>query len=209
MTHVIVLFICLSFLRKGSFKSTSFPGDLPVPPAEASGVLPNLALQEPDVAVEQAIETDLNKGNMVTADSDTSFACQEELEHSEAIGEDQSKPTGDVVDTDVVDTDIVDQDKNEKHGQFTDTDIDDPDLTARRSERLRRPPKRFHYDELGKPLISFAKSFLESFNRALDTIGDDGSLVVQRTKHEGTHADLRREGVTSMKNQVTNPIFVI
>lgn len=81
--------------------------------------------------------------------------------------------------------------------------------TRTRSERLRRPPKRFHYDELGKPIISFAKSLSESFNRALDTIGDDSSLVVQRTKHEGTHADLRGEVVTSMKNQVANPIFVI
>ena len=226
--------------------------DLPLPPAEADGVLPNLALVEQEVVVEQAIEPGLNRENI-------------------AIGESQSKPTGDVIDgnvidgdvidgnvidgdvidgnvidgdvidgdvidtdvvdadvveTNIVDTNIVDQDQNdkggqltntnivdqektEKHGQLTDTDTDDPDLTTRRSERFRRPPKRFHYDELGKPLISFAKSLLESFNRALDTLGDDSYHVVHGTGHDGTHADLRREGVTSMKNQVTNSIFVI
>ena len=183
-------------------------GNSPTSLAETGEILPDSALEESEVATEQApmendtTEPDLNRGNMATADSDNSLVCQEELEHGEVIGESQwlnSKPT----------RDIVDQDKNEKDEQLIDTDIDDPDLTTRRSERLRRPPKRFYYDELGKPLISFAKSLLESFNRALDTMGDDSSLVVQRNKHEGTHADLRREGVTHIKNQVTNPVYVI
>lgn len=67
--------------------------------------------------------------------------------------------------------------------------------TIRRSDRTRRPPGRFHYPELGKPLISFAQSLLESFNRALDTINDYGasSISAMQTnvlhdRHEGTHA---------------------
>lgn len=172
--------------------------------AEMGEMIPDSTLEGPEVAAEQApeqdtTEPDLNRDNIATADSDKSLVCQEELEHGEVIDESQrlnSKPT----------RDIVDQDKNEKDGQLTDTDVDDPDLTTRRSDRLRRPPKRFHYDELGKPLISFAKSLLESFNRALDTIGEGISLAVQGTKHEGTHADSRGEGVTHM---VAKPIYVI
>ena len=44
--------------------------------------------------------------------------------------------------------------------------------TVRRSERSRRAPGRLDYPELGKPLISFAQSLLESFNHALNSFSD-------------------------------------
>ncbi len=43
---------------------------------------------------------------------------------------------------------------------------------TRKSDRIRRAPGRFHYPQLGKPLISFAQSFLESFNQVLDSFSD-------------------------------------
>lgn len=42
----------------------------------------------------------------------------------------------------------------------------------RKSGRVRRAPGRFHYPQLGKPLISFAQSFLEGFNQALDSFSN-------------------------------------
>lgn len=38
---------------------------------------------------------------------------------------------------------------------------------TRRSERLRKPPAKFTYPQLGKPLISFAQTILDGFNKAL------------------------------------------
>lgn len=162
--------------------------NLPIPLGE---VLPGFVLVEPEVVVEQAIEPDLETRNIVVSDSIEKYACQEELEHGGELDDDrQSKPTGDIVDTSVIVTDIVDKDRqltntdttcqdgHEIRGQSIDTDVNDPDPTTQRSERLRRPPKCFHYDELGQPLISFAKSLLESFNRALDTLGDDDNITI-------------------------------
>lgn len=158
--------------------------------AETGELLTNSALKEPEVAAEQTsmeenvIEPYLNTETMAMVDSEKSPVFQEEIEHGESIGESQwlnSKPTGD----------IIDQDINDKPEQLTDTNADDLQLTMRRSERLRRPPKRFHYDELGKPLISFAKSLLESFNKVLDTLGDNSSPMTPSTKHEGTEGKSR------------------
>lgn len=39
--------------------------------------------------------------------------------------------------------------------------------TVRRSERSKRPPGKFTYPKLGNPLISFAQSLVEGFNRVL------------------------------------------
>lgn len=52
------------------------------------------------------------------------------------------------------------------------------DNLVRRSERLRRAPGRFHYPQLGKPLISFAQNLLESFNHALNSFNDYESQEV-------------------------------
>ena len=46
------------------------------------------------------------------------------------------------------------------------------DESVRRSERARRAPGRFHYPQLGKPLISFAQNLLESFNHALSIFSE-------------------------------------
>ncbi len=66
---------------------------------------------------------------------------------------------------------IADTEVNQREhtGNVRHTETND---TTPTSERTRRPPGRFHYPELGKPLISFAQSLLESFTRALDTIHD-------------------------------------
>lgn len=50
----------------------------------------------------------------------------------------------------------------------TDGAISDQSMdTVRRSERSKRPPRKFTYPELGNPLISFAQTLLEGFNRVL------------------------------------------
>lgn len=41
------------------------------------------------------------------------------------------------------------------------------DRDIRKSDRIRWASGRFHYPQLGKPLISFAQGFLDSFNQAL------------------------------------------
>lgn len=48
-------------------------------------------------------------------------------------------------------------------------DMSDPQTAdqTRRSERLRKPPAKFTYPQLGKPLISFAQTILDGFNKAL------------------------------------------
>lgn len=46
------------------------------------------------------------------------------------------------------------------------------DASVRRSERSRRAPGRFHYPQLGKPLISFAQNLLENFNHALSIFSE-------------------------------------
>lgn len=51
---------------------------------------------------------------------------------------------------------------------------------VRRPERMRRPPGRFTYPQLGQPLISFAQTILESFNTALSsiTVSDNPSVIM-------------------------------
>lgn len=44
---------------------------------------------------------------------------------------------------------------------------------VRRSERSRRPPGRFHYPQLGKPLISFVQTVLGSFTKTLEQLSVD------------------------------------
>lgn len=52
--------------------------------------------------------------------------------------------------------------------QITDSAVSEQDSeTIRRSERLKRPPGKFTYPQLGNPLISFAQTILDGFNRAL------------------------------------------
>lgn len=72
-----------------------------------------------------------------------------------------------------------------------------PSVTLRTSERVRKPPGRFTYPQLGKPLISFAQTILDGFNRALvETFEGNCSY---EDGHEGTHASLEGEGVTQLE----------
>ena len=67
----------------------------------------------------------------------------------------------------------------ENHTETSETDRQAAEESMRRSERVRRPPGRFHYPKLGKPLISFAQTILESFNSVLNSINDsDNSPVI-------------------------------
>ena len=61
---------------------------------------------------------------------------------------------------------------SENHTKTSETDRQAAEESMRRSERMRRPPARFHYLQLGKPLISFAQTILESFNSVLNSIND-------------------------------------
>lgn len=56
--------------------------------------------------------------------------------------------------------------------------VDEP--LVRRSGRIRQPPSRFHYTQLGEPLISFAQTLLDSFNTALSSISsiDNPSVIL-------------------------------
>ncbi|XP_067351030.1 uncharacterized protein [Channa argus] len=47
------------------------------------------------------------------------------------------------------------------------SNMETPSVTLRRSERLRKAPGKFTYSQLGNPLISFAQTILDGFNRAL------------------------------------------
>uniref|UniRef100_A0A1A8UYG6 Gypsy retrotransposon integrase-like protein 1 n=1 Tax=Nothobranchius furzeri TaxID=105023 RepID=A0A1A8UYG6_NOTFU len=81
--------------------------------------------------------------------------------------------------------------------------------TVRRSERSRRPPDRFYYSQLGKPLISFAQSFLGSFNEALDAFSNNDNYLTHQQEHEGTQAKSRGESVTHEKYWATKPVYVV
>lgn len=65
---------------------------------------------------------------------------------------------------------------NVLHNQTnTEQDANPFDQTAvpvRRSERSRKPPAKLTYPQLGKPLISFAQTILDGFNRAVETFED-------------------------------------
>ncbi|CAL8396526.1 unnamed protein product [Gadus morhua 'NCC'] len=79
------------------------------------------------------------------------------------------KPTGDT------------DDKNKESGNITDGETNDQNIATRTSGRSRQPPERFQYIQMGKPVISFAQSLLERFNKVIDAIGDyDISPVVYR-----------------------------
>lgn len=68
--------------------------------------------------------------------------------------------------TDIEIPDCCDQQDEEVLGEVRE------DASVRRSERSRRAPGRFHYPQLGKPLISFAQNLLESFNNALSIFSE-------------------------------------
>ena len=173
-------------------------GSFPVLPAEAVETVPELVQGgEPDITDEQlsAEENvtlpDMTNGNPAMAEDDGNGETAEETQQL------NNKPTGDT------------DDKNKESGNITDGETNDENITTRTSGRSRQPPERFQYIQMGKPLISFAQSLLESFNKVIDAIGDyDISPVVNRLEHEGTHAESREEGVTHMEYRATKPFII-
>lgn len=79
------------------------------------------------------------------------------------------------IDNDHSNIDLSDQETVEET-ETVETNSENTDV--RKSERLRRAPGRFHYPQLGKPLISFAQSFLESFNQALDSFSNSSDQPI-------------------------------
>ncbi|KAG5286593.1 hypothetical protein AALO_G00016670, partial [Alosa alosa] len=102
----------------------------------------------------------------------TSPSCQEQSDN--AIAEDAQ--TGRIASPLPSPTDLADvsqiHDKSPTvtdidHVESTDSVSEQDHNTSRRSERQRRAPGTFTYPQLGKPLISFAQTILESFNKVL------------------------------------------
>lgn len=178
--------------------SAGSPPVLLAEPVEISLKPENMAEQLP--TEEDVTLPDMTNGNPATAedDGDVYPRNQENTGNGEAVDKTQqlnNKPSSDTAD---------------KESDITVEETNDPNMTTRKSERSRRPPERFHDYQMGKPLISFAKSLLEGFNKAVDTISHyDGSPVVHKSEHEGTHAELRGEGVTHMKYRATKTLCVV
>ncbi|XP_029954791.1 protein NYNRIN-like [Salarias fasciatus] len=58
----------------------------------------------------------------------------------------------------------------------------------RRSDRERRPPRKFTYDELGEPLILAISSFFQTLGVAFSSTGSLPPQFPRSAVHEGTHA---------------------
>lgn len=94
----------------------------------------------------------------------------------------------------------VEQSKDTEQRQSTEMDNAEQDASAleladpdapnnqtadqiRRSERVRKPPSKFTYPQLGKPLISFAQTILDGFNKVLvETF--EGAPTLVRTRRD-------------------------
>uniref|UniRef100_A0A669EDN0 Gypsy retrotransposon integrase-like protein 1 n=2 Tax=Oreochromis niloticus TaxID=8128 RepID=A0A669EDN0_ORENI len=175
-------------------------GSSPLLPAEPVGVSPEVAEgEEPDVVAEQLpTEDDVTLPTMTNQKS--------------AVAEDSiDVPSIDVeapiamepIDLNPQTPEVALEHKETVESAETNDHV-------RKSERTRRPPGRFHYPELGNPLISFAQSLLESFNQVLYTIGDyESSSVDHSVTHEGAHARSKGEGVTHVKYRAVKSLFVI
>lgn len=138
--------------------SVSYPQDEPSvgsPPAEPVGTLPEMVETEGQEVMGEQPPT----GKDITQKEMTN---ENEMDKSNENQPDMTNET----------PALADEGSDESPG-----DIENPvdrgksDFT-RRSERSRQPPDRFHYIQLGKPLMSFAQSLLQSFNQALDPISN-------------------------------------
>lgn len=175
-------------------------GSSPLLPAEPVGVPPEVAEgEEPDVVAEQhPTEDDVTLPTMTNQKS--------------AVAEDSiDVPSIDVEAPIAMETIDLNPQTPEVALEHKETvDSGEKNDHVRKSERTRRPPRRFHYPELGNPLISFAQSLIESFNQALYTIGDyESSSVDHSVTHEGAHAGSKGEGVTHVKYRAAKSLFVI
>ncbi len=177
-------------------------------PAESVGT-PSEMIEgnEPEIMYEQpATRKNLTSPGMtdvipaVEYDSDVSSVSPDDPGSGEAVDEVQQNGLPQTQTSETTE-------EPEKSENFEDGKTDD---STRKSERSRRPPDRFHYLQLGKPLVSLAQSLLESLNQAIDIVGGIDSFHREPiSKHEGTHAESRGEGVTHMKHRATKSIYVV
>uniref|UniRef100_A0A3P8RRT6 Gypsy retrotransposon integrase-like protein 1 n=1 Tax=Amphiprion percula TaxID=161767 RepID=A0A3P8RRT6_AMPPE len=154
----------------------SAAGDSQLMPAEGTETDPDKTGcdQESDNAVEQ---TDEN-----AAQSSADINNLQGLELSNACCSDMvdQTPDDDGSNTDLHNQQTVSEMETDKT-TTKDTKVDETttgNTAIRKSDRLRRAPGRFHYPQLGKPLISFAQSFIESFNQALDSLSDHNHHLI-------------------------------
>lgn len=163
------------FPRKSDLSKTlppQSPGELlagnemALPAKEAEACLEEAGEFQPETTVEQPSTEDVEilpePGNVMPAitleDDDVPL-----LDFGDP--EDGNNKIG-VQKTDIEIPDGYDQQDEEVLGEVVD------DTLVRRSERSRRAPGRFHYPQLGKPLISFAQNLLDSFNHTLSIFSE-------------------------------------
>ena len=151
---------------------------LPVKPAEMLPVVPEA--EEPPNMNSEPTEVDIPPPD-VTGEPSTERDLLDERNESPAEAADKKDASPEIKkipgkETDMEVSHVTDKNKENTHpdpdprpesDHMTHEETSD---IRHRPERSRRPPGRFHYPELGKPLISFAKSLLESFSQTLETI---------------------------------------
>lgn len=125
-----------------------------------------LTASDPHTMPDEVIQTD--------SDTDGMDGEQESVDIVEPSGEEVPGNT-DTDDVRVFDQRNIDNDNSNIDLPVEETETvetSSENTNVRKSVRLRRAPGCFHYPQLGKPLISFAQSFLESFNQALDSFSN-------------------------------------
>lgn len=73
--------------------------------------------------------------------------------------------------------------QNPNSSEIADLSSNDNEIVdqIRKSDRLRKPPAKFTYPQLGKPLILFAQTILDGFNKALIETFEGASSFETRT----------------------------
>lgn len=144
-------------------ESENLPKDLPPEildqPVEKqrttqNGNLPDVTQRE--LIPENGIECETTEMEHDLMNSSSQNKTPERVEQSEETEQRQSTEM-DSTEPDVSSPDLA----------VLDTDNNQTAEPIRRSERLRKPPAKFTYPQLGKPLISFAQTILDGFNKAL------------------------------------------
>lgn len=121
---------------------------------------------ESDNSLLQPIETISDKNDHGQGNQTEPELLNEES-HSNIMGENHNVQVPGEPDVEIENTEHS-ENITDQHAEQT------PEITpetpqVRKSERLKRPPGRFHYPQLGQPLISFAQRFLDNFNQALES----------------------------------------
>lgn len=140
-------------------------GDNGTPIPVAEGEVSHSLEDPPVVSPEEENAAELNLPDFSSESQEA-----EKQSENEITSETQAETVRDTVD-------VASETQNIPAGKVTNT-VDEN--LVRRSERMRRPPGRFHYPQLGQPLISFAQTILESFNTALSsiTVSDNPAVIM-------------------------------